>query len=112
MRVLLDANIPRAYAALLPGHRVDTVHQRRWSDLDDGPLLAAAETEYGAFITADQSLRFQQNLRGRAIRVVVLRSHRTSLPVIGPSAPLVLTALREMEPGELRLFGPDWLDPA
>lgn len=112
MRVLLDANIPRAYAALLPGHRVETVHQRRWSNLDDGPLLAAAQAEYGAFITADQSLRFQQNLRGRAIRVVVLRSHRTSLPVIGPSASMVLAVLREMAPGEVRLLGPEWLDPA
>ncbi len=110
MRVLLDANIPRAYAALLPGHRVDTVHQRRWSDLDDGPLLDAMEPEYAAFITADQSLRYQQNLQGRRIRILVLRSFRTSLPALAPSAPGVLTALSEMGVGELRLLGPDWLD--
>jgi hypothetical protein len=42
--VLLDGNLPRAFAALLPGHRVHTVHGRRWSDLDDGPLLAARNT--------------------------------------------------------------------
>ena len=110
MRVLLDANIPRAYAALLPGHRVETVHQRRWSDLDDGPLLDAMEPEYAAFITADQGLRFQQNLQGRRIRIVVLRSFRTSLPVLAPSAPAVLAALLEMGAGELRLLGPDWFD--
>ncbi len=38
MRVLLDSNLPRAFATLLPGHRTDTTHQRRWSDL---PVLAA-----------------------------------------------------------------------
>ena len=27
MRVLLDGNLPRTLAALLPGHRVETVHQ-------------------------------------------------------------------------------------
>jgi predicted nuclease of predicted toxin-antitoxin system len=64
MRVLLDSNLPSAFAALLPGHRTETTHARRWSDLDDGPLLDAAEREYDAFVTMDQSLRFQQNLRG------------------------------------------------
>ena len=105
MRVLLDGNLPRTFAALLPGHRVDTVHQRRWSDLDDGPLLNAAEGEYDALLTADQNLRYQQNLRGRRLRIVVLRARRTSLPVLAPLAPTVLQALAEMEPGETRSVG-------
>jgi predicted nuclease of predicted toxin-antitoxin system len=103
VRVLLDGNLPRTFAALLPGHRVDTVHQRRWSDLDDGLLLEAAEPEYDAFITADQNLQYQQNLRDRRIRVVVLRAQRTSLPALAPLAPLVLAALVDMPPGEFRV---------
>ena len=103
MRVLLDGNLPRTFAALLPGHRVDTVHQRRWSDLDDGPLLDAAEPEYDAFVTADQSLQYQQNLRDRRIRVVVLRAQRTSLPALAPLAPILLAALADMRPGEFRV---------
>ena len=105
MRVLLDGNLPRTFAALLPGHRIDTVHQRRWSDLNDRPLLDAAEREYDAFLTADQNLQYQQNLTGRRIRIVVLRAPRTSLPAIAPLAPLVLVALAEMSPGELRVVG-------
>ena len=105
MRVLLDGNLPRTFAALLPGHRIDTVHQRRWSDLNDRPLLDAAEREYDAFLTADQNLQYQQNLSDRRIRVVVLRAQRTSLPALAPVAPLVLTAVAEMSPGELRLIG-------
>ena len=105
MRVLLDGNLPRTFAALLPGHRVESVHQRRWSDLDDGPLLNAAEAAYDAFLTADQSLRYQQNLRGRQLRIVVLHARRTSLPALAPLAPAVLTALAEMAPGEVRLVG-------
>ena len=103
MRVLLDANLPRTLGALLPGHRVHSVHGRRWSDLDDGPLLDAAEREYDAFLTADQSLRFQQNLRGRTIRILVLRAPRTSLPALAPLAPAILAALAEMAAGELRI---------
>lgn len=103
MRILLDSNLPRAYAALLPGHRTETTHQRRWSDLDDGPLLDAAESEFDAFITMDQSLRYQQNLSNRRIRIVVLRATSNRLAVLAPSASAVLLALREMSPGELRI---------
>lgn len=105
MRVLLDGNLPRAFAALLPGHRVDSIHQRRWSDLDDGPLLDAAESEYDAFVTMDQNLRFQQNLRGRRLRILIVRAPRNTLPVLAPVAPAVLAALGEMTPGELRIIG-------
>ncbi|MHB1298198.1 MAG: hypothetical protein ACYC0B_06690 [Gemmatimonadaceae bacterium] len=84
---------------------METIHQRRWSDLDDGPILAAAESEYDALPTADQNLWYQQNLRGRKLRIVVLRAARTSLPVLAPLAPLVLGALAEMQSGELRVVG-------
>lgn len=105
MRVLLDGNLPRAFAALLPGHRVDSIHQRRWSDLDDGPLLDAAEGEHDAFVTMDQNLRFQQNLRGRRLRIVVVRAPRNTLPVLAAVAPAVLSALAAMPAGELRIVG-------
>ena len=103
MRVLLDGNLPRTLAALLPGHRVETIHQRRWSDLDDGPLLAAAEGEYDAFLTMDQNLRFQQNLRGRSPRIVVLRARTNRLPDLVPLAQPVLDNLAAMTPGEVRI---------
>jgi predicted nuclease of predicted toxin-antitoxin system len=105
VRILLDGNLPRAFATLLPGHRVDSVHQRRWSDLDDRPLLDAAEAEYEAFITMDQHLRFQQNLRGRRVRVVLIRAPRNTLPVLASLAPAVLEALGAMAPGEFRVLG-------
>lgn len=103
MRGLLDSNLPRAFAALLPGHRTTTTHQRRWSDLDDGPLLDAAEGECDACVTMDQSLRFQQNLRYRSLRIILARAPRNTLPVLALAAPSVLVALAEMAAGELRI---------
>jgi len=35
-----------------------------WTELDNGALLKAAETDFDAFITTDQNLRYQQNLTG------------------------------------------------
>lgn len=103
MRVLLDSNLPRSFAALLPGHRVETTHQRRWSDLDDGPLLDAAEEAFDAFLTMDQNLRFQQNLAGRRIRIVVIRAPSNRLTALVPAAPGVLAALGDMAAGALRI---------
>ncbi|MEP7383655.1 MAG: hypothetical protein ABI910_18360 [Gemmatimonadota bacterium] len=37
--------------AFLPRHRVSTMHQRRWSDPDDRPLLDAAEAEFDVLVT-------------------------------------------------------------
>ena len=105
MRVLLDGNLPRAFAARLPGHRVTTIHQHRWSDLDDRPLLDAAEAEFDAFSAIDQNLRSQQNLRRPSLRILVLRAPRNTLPALTPLAPLVLTALPAMARGELRVIG-------
>jgi predicted nuclease of predicted toxin-antitoxin system len=105
VRILLDGNIPRAFAALLPGHRIDTVHRRRWSDVDDGALLAAAESEYDAFLTMDQNLRFQKNLRGRRLRVVLVRAPRNTLPVLAPIASSLLDALAAMDAGDFRVVG-------
>jgi hypothetical protein len=51
----------------------------------------------------DQSLRYQQNLRGHQIRVVVVRAFSNRLTVLAPRAVAVLDALGEMVPGELRL---------
>jgi hypothetical protein len=47
--------------------------------LKNGALLDAAEkTGFGLFITADQGLRYQQNLTGRTIALVVLSTNNWS----------------------------------
>lgn len=93
MRVLLDGNLPRGMVRLLTGHDVETIHQRRWSDLSNGALLHAAEAEYDVFVTLDQSLRFQQNMTDRSIAVVVLRARSNRLTDIEPLIPDILRAV-------------------
>jgi predicted nuclease of predicted toxin-antitoxin system len=105
VRVLLDANLPRGLARLLVGHEAHTVHLRRWSDFDDGALLDACAGEYSAFVTLDQSLPFQQNLRGRPIVVVVLRAHSNRLSDLEPWVPALLAALATAKAGEVLEVG-------
>ena len=101
MRVLLDANLPRGLARLLIGHEAHSVHQRRWSDLDDGALLDACTGRYSAFVTLDQSLPFQQNLRGRSIVIIVLRARSNRLPDLEPLVPALLAALSTAKLGDV-----------
>ena len=68
-----------------------------WSELDNGELLAAAEASFDAFITTDQSLRYQQNLSGRRIAILVLPT--TSWPRIEEQADRIVEALAMLRPG-------------
>ena len=105
MRVVLDANLPVDFGKLLTGHQVDSVHQRGWSDLDNGALLTACQAEYDAFITLDQSLRYQQNLRGRPIAVLILQARSNRLQDLAPIAPALLAALPGASQGLVTLVG-------
>ncbi len=105
MRVLLDGNLPRALAHQLTGHEVATIHQRRWSDLSNGALLDAAVGEYEVFVTLDQSLRYQQNLGGRGIAVVVLRAPSNRLRDLEGLIPELLQAIVSAPKGEATLVG-------
>lgn len=90
---------------LLGDHDVETIHQRRWSDLSNGALLDAAGGEYDVFVTLDQSLRFQQNMRGRRIAVVVLRAPSNRLADLEPIVPGLLEAISTAQPGQVSSVG-------
>src|SRR5690349_16527795 len=105
MRIILDGNLPRDLGRLLSNHSVQTIHERRWSDLDDGPLLDACAGECDVFITMDQSLRYQQILRGRPFGIVVLRARSNRLADLAPLIPALLAALPDARPGEALVIG-------
>jgi hypothetical protein len=73
MLILFDHGTPRGIARFLPGHTVIRARQRGWDRLSNGDLLAEAERAgFEVFLTTDKNIRYQQNLAGRRIAVVVL----------------------------------------
>ena len=75
MRLLFDQGTPRPLRRHLYGHSVDTASEKGWSDLGNGDLIERAEQEgYQVLITTDQHIRYQQNLIGRRLALVVLLS--------------------------------------
>lgn len=71
MKVLLDECVPRKLRRELTEHAVLTVTERGWSGIKNGELLALAETEFEVFLTVDQNLKYQQNLK-KILRQAIL----------------------------------------
>ena len=65
----------------MPVHEVMTAYEKGWSVLKNGELISAAESAgFDLFVTTDQNLKYQQNLKDRKIGILVLLS--TSWPRI------------------------------
>jgi hypothetical protein len=61
---------------LLAGHFCRTAQQMGWDGLKNGVLLKSAEIDFELFITADQNIRYQQNLAGRKIVILELSTNK------------------------------------
>lgn len=73
MLILFDHGAPKSLARALTGHTVITAYASGWDTLSNGALLNAAENAaVDLLLTTDGSIRYQQNLVGRRIALVVL----------------------------------------
>jgi hypothetical protein len=103
--VLIDESLPKPIRREFPGHRAFTVQQQGWSKTKNGALLRVAESAgFEAFLTADQSLQYQQNLSESKLRIIVFAAASNRLEHIRPLLPRAIEALQEMAPGELRVI--------
>ena len=98
MKILFDHGAPAPLRRSLPGHEISTAYEMGWAELSNGDLLAAAEKSFDAFITTDQNLRYQQNLTGRRLAILVLPT--TSWPEIQRHANKVADSVNALKPGD------------
>jgi hypothetical protein len=98
MRVLFDQATPVPIRPYLVGHEVRTAAQQGWDTLRNGELLAAAEAGgFEVLLTTDRNMRYQQNLAGRKIGVVVLG--RQQWPSLRPHVERIVDAIKAAIPG-------------
>jgi hypothetical protein len=75
--ILFDNNVPRGLARAPSAHTVVEARARGWHLFKNGDLLQAAEDEaFDVMVTSDKSIKYQQNLAGRRIALVVLSKGR------------------------------------
>jgi len=77
-----------------------TAFELGWANLENGALIASAEESFDLLITTDQKLRYQQNLAGRKLSVLVLMT--TSWPRIQEHVSEIVHAIRQIQVGEYR----------
>jgi len=98
MKILFDQGTPVPLRRLLAEHTIATTYELGWAALTNGKLLAAAEQAgYELLITTDQNLRYQQQLAGRPLTILVLMS--TSWPRIKLRGDAISALVNEIQPG-------------
>ncbi len=105
MRMLLDECVPRKLKRELTGHEVLTVTERGWSGVRNGQLLSLAESEFDVFLTVDQNLKFQQNLKAFDIGVLLMVARNNRLKTLLPLMPEVKEALEKIQAGDFIRVG-------
>lgn len=93
LNVLIDECLDRRLAKEISHTYVKTVPDMGWSGLTNGKLLEKAQEHFDVFITSDQNLSFQQNLKKYRITVVVLCPARNQIEDLKALVPALLTAL-------------------
>jgi len=76
MLILFDNGTPAPLRYALKGHVVVEAIERGWDRLVNGELIAVAEAAgFDLLLTTDKNIRYQQNLTGRKLALVVLGSN-------------------------------------
>jgi len=98
MLILFDHSVPAPLSSHLTGHVVTEARERGWDILSNGELLSEAERAgFDVLLTADKNMRYQQNLKGRRIALVVLSTPRW--PVVRLDTARIAAALDAATPG-------------
>lgn len=101
MLILLDHTTPAPLSPYLAGHNVTKAKDRGWDRLANGELLAEAEQAgFDVLVTADNNMRYPQNLAGRRIALVVLSTPQW--PRVRRHTGAIVAAVNESTPGSYR----------
>lgn len=93
----MDECLPEDLVGWLPEWDLTMVQQMGWAGVKNGELLRRAEREFDLFLTADTNLRYQQNLKGRRLAILVLPSNR--LKVLRKLTADIEAAIAQIIPG-------------
>lgn len=102
MKILFDHCVAKPLKKEFPRHEIKTVREMGWQALKNGELLdQAQEAGFEVLLTVDQNLRYQQNLQGRSIAVVVMIAGGITLEDLRPLVPAVERTLVNVQPGQV-----------
>jgi len=103
MRVLIDECLPaglkESIAAL--GHECETVRRAGYGAKKNGELLSLMEGQWDVLLTNDRNIRYQQNMSGRGVSIVILCAKSNRIKDLLPLIPACARALLSIPPGSV-----------
>jgi len=101
MKILLDECLPAPIKESLSsfGHECKTVREIGFGSKKNGELLALAEGKWDVLLTSDKNIKFQQNMAGRKISIIILRAKSNRLEDLLPLMPACAEALLSIQGG-------------
>ncbi len=108
MRVLIDECLPAGLKGTLTpmGHECETVRRAGYGSKKNGELLSIAEGRWDVLLTSDRNIKYQQNLAGRNISILVLIAKTNRMKDLLPLMPACAQALLTITPGRVVDVGP------
>ena len=107
MKILIDECLPAALKETLAalGHECETVRRAGYGAKKNGELLSLAEGRWDVLLTSDRRIKYQQNMKGRRVSIVVLRAKSNRMKDLLPLMPFCNEALNSVSPGQIMEVG-------
>jgi hypothetical protein len=101
MRVLLDECVHAGLKRVLGEHDVQTVPEVGWSGIKNGRLLSLISGRFDVFLTIDQNIRHQQNLRALSFAILFVTVPDNQIASYRPLFEPINRAILELKPGDI-----------
>jgi predicted nuclease of predicted toxin-antitoxin system len=108
MKILIDECLPAALKGNLTalGHECQTVRQAGYGSKKNGELLTLAEGRWNVLLTSDRNIKYQQNITGRSVSIMILCAKSNRMKDLLPLVPACVQALLAIQPGQMVEVGP------
>jgi predicted nuclease of predicted toxin-antitoxin system len=108
MKILIDECLPdelkESVAAM--DHECETVRRAGYGSKKNGELLMLAEGQWDVLLTSDRNIKYQQNMTGRSVSILILRAKSNRMKDLLPLMPACGEALHSIQPGRVVEVGP------
>ena len=90
--------MPQPLRSHLAEFEISTAQEMGWGRVKNGDLLKLAEDKFDVFLTTDQQLKYQQNLKGRKLAILALSTNRW--PQVKARTQEIIAAVLALKPGD------------
>ncbi|HWS87252.1 MAG TPA: hypothetical protein VN282_09825 [Pyrinomonadaceae bacterium] len=99
MMVFVDECVNRHLLRHLTGHTFVHARDTPFRSTQNGALLRAVAPDYDVFLTRDQGIPFQQNLKRFPLAFIILRARSNKIEHLLPLVSPLLSILEQIEAG-------------